>query len=154
MKLSGMVRMVQAQLAARRLNEEQLYEQVLAELAGGHLRDGIWAKCLANANGDILQARAAYVEARVQSIKDEQTVANLIERTARQPIDDEAMCRAREEDRISRVLKENGYRLKSKRNGYVVVEPMGGRVRLRSFAELREYVQRWLPEATSSGSTA
>ena len=49
--------------------------------------------------------------------------------TTRQPIDDEAIGRIREEDRISRILEENVYRLKPKRNGYVVVEPLGGGVR-------------------------
>ena len=134
--------MAKAQLAARRLDEEKLYERVLAEVAGGHRRDGIWAKCLAEANGDISLARSAYVKARVQSIKDERTLSEVIEQTARQPIDDEAIGRMREEESISRVLKENGYVLKPKRNGYVVVEPLGGRQRLRSLAELQEYVQR------------
>lgn len=151
LKLSGMVRMAQAQLAARRLDEEKLYEQVLAEVTDGHRRDGIWAKCLAEANGDISQARSAYVKARVQSIKDERILANEIERTTRQPIDDEAIGRIREEDRISRVLEENGYRLKPKRNGYVVVEPLGGREKLRSLAELQEYVKRCPSDPISSG---
>ena len=86
LKLSGMVRMARAQLAARRLDEEKLYERVLAEVAGGHRRDGIWVKCLADANGDIPQARSAYIKARVQSIKDERTMAVFVEPTVRQPI--------------------------------------------------------------------
>ena len=66
-----MVDVARAKLAARRLDEERLYAQVLAEVSSGQRRDGIWAKCLADANGDVSQAQSAYIKARVQSIKDE-----------------------------------------------------------------------------------
>lgn len=58
-KLSAMVQMGRAKLAARRLEEERLYERVLAEVSGGQRREGIWMKCLAEANGDVPQGTPA-----------------------------------------------------------------------------------------------
>ncbi|CCG95361.1 hypothetical protein MARHY1884 [Marinobacter nauticus ATCC 49840] len=37
--------------AAARLQEEQLYEQVLQELSRGEKRAGLWAKALSNCDG-------------------------------------------------------------------------------------------------------
>lgn len=51
--------------------EERLYEQVVTELTNGHRRDGLWAKALANADGEEERTKALYIQYRVQSLKDE-----------------------------------------------------------------------------------
>lgn len=57
--------------AAARLEEEQLYEQVLQELSRGEKRAGLWAKALANCDGLEQKAESLYIRYRVQSIRDE-----------------------------------------------------------------------------------
>jgi len=57
--------------AATRLLEEQLYEQVVCELMRGQRRNGLWAKSLANSDGQEEKAKALYIQYRVQSLKDE-----------------------------------------------------------------------------------
>ncbi|MDQ6972942.1 MAG: hypothetical protein Q9M30_09855 [Mariprofundaceae bacterium] len=57
--------------AAARIIEEQLYEQVVNELASGKRRNGLWAKAIANSNGQDEQAKALYIQYRVQSLQDE-----------------------------------------------------------------------------------
>lgn len=57
--------------AKSRIIEEKLYEQVVNELAQGLIREGLWAKALANSEGSEQSAKALYMKYRVQSIKDE-----------------------------------------------------------------------------------
>lgn len=57
--------------AAARIIEEQLYEQVVNELATGQRRNGLWAKAIANSNGQDEKAKALYIQYRVQSLRDE-----------------------------------------------------------------------------------
>lgn len=60
--------------AAARLAEEALYEQVAAEIAAGIRRDGLWAKAIVQSGGSEERARVAYINLRVQSLKDEAAV--------------------------------------------------------------------------------
>ena len=68
--------------AAARLAEEALYEQVAAEIAAGIRRDGLWAKAIVQSGGSEELARVAYIELRVQSLKDEAAVMSEMERIA------------------------------------------------------------------------
>lgn len=68
--------------AAARLAEEALYEQVAAEIAEGMRRDGLWAKAIVQSGGSEELARVAYIELRVQSLKDEAAVMSEMERIA------------------------------------------------------------------------
>ena len=65
--------------AAARLAEEALYEQVAAEIAEGMRRDGLWAKAIVQSGGSEELARVAYIELRVQSLKDEAAVMSEME---------------------------------------------------------------------------
>ena len=62
---------ISAATAAVRLIDESLYAQAFDELNQGIRRDGLWAKALANAEGDETKARGLYLQYRVQSYKDE-----------------------------------------------------------------------------------
>lgn len=57
--------------SAHRLIEEQLYEQVVVELADGVKRQGLWAKAIADSEGHEDKAKSLYIKYRVQSMKDE-----------------------------------------------------------------------------------
>ena len=51
--------------------EEALYKRVLNEMETGIVREGIWAKALADCLGDEKKARSLYIKYRVQSLADE-----------------------------------------------------------------------------------
>jgi len=53
------------------LEEEKLYELAMDELDSGNVRRGIWAKAVAQSNGNDNQAGSKYLELRVGSLKDE-----------------------------------------------------------------------------------
>lgn len=63
---------------ANRLVEEKIYEKVLGEIESGQRRDGLWAKAISKSRGNEQEAKAAYIEYRVQSIKDEAEFANVL----------------------------------------------------------------------------
>jgi len=62
--------------AAVRLVEEQLYEEVVNELASGIRRNGLWAKAIAKSECQEYTAKALYIEYRVQSLLDEYEIIN------------------------------------------------------------------------------
>lgn len=51
--------------------EEALYKRVLNEMDAGIVREGIWAKALADCLGDEKKAHSLYIKYRVQSLADE-----------------------------------------------------------------------------------
>lgn len=57
--------------AAQRQYEEELYEVVAKEMAGGEKRTGLWLKALENAEGDEVKQVSEYIKLRVKSLKDE-----------------------------------------------------------------------------------
>lgn len=87
--------------AAARLQEEQLYEQVIQELSMGEKRAGLWAKALADCDGSEQKANSLYIRYRVQSIKDEiEIMAGISEEAERQSVIDK-----RNEPRYSFIYK-------------------------------------------------
>jgi septal ring factor EnvC (AmiA/AmiB activator) len=61
--------------AIDRIKEEKLYEIVADEIRTGQMRDGLWAKAVADTAGNLDQAKATYINLRVQSLKDEDEIA-------------------------------------------------------------------------------
>ncbi len=61
--------------ASDRVNDEKYYAEVLREMNSGIRRDGIWAKALADSEYDEKKAKARYIKLRVQSLKDEVSLA-------------------------------------------------------------------------------
>jgi hypothetical protein len=68
--------------AVRRLLEEKLYEKVVLELSQGVRREGLWAKAIANCNGQDEKAKALYIQYRVQSIRDEKEIVEALTKEA------------------------------------------------------------------------
>ena len=60
-----------AKLAAQKLAEEQLYEFAAEEIAANNIRPGLWAKAIAESDGDDAKARARYIRLRVETMKAE-----------------------------------------------------------------------------------
>ena len=57
-------------MSESRLEEELLYKHVLEEMEAGIIRDGLYAKALANSSGDENKARSLYMKYRVRSVQD------------------------------------------------------------------------------------
>ena len=65
--------------ALSRLQEEQLYEFISDELEAGNIRKGLMTKALAKSKGDPLKTQAHYINLRLQSLIDENTLMEAIQ---------------------------------------------------------------------------
>ena len=68
--LDKLKRKIETTLSESRLEEELLYKHVLEEMEAGIIRDGLFAKALANSSGDENKARSLYMKYRVRSVQD------------------------------------------------------------------------------------
>jgi hypothetical protein len=93
--------------ATHRLLEEQLYKQVVQELAQGQRRDGLWGKALANSNGSKEKAEALYIQYRVQSIKDEIEISKALEEESVRQKEKKLVSKALEEKSVSESFTED-----------------------------------------------
>ncbi len=125
-----------------RVAEEELYASVLREIESGVRRDGLWAKALASASGDEGKAKGLYIEYRVQSLRDEIEIAKRLPDIQAEATRQRAAAeRQRIIDECSKALSQLGYRLVQKANGWEIREPLGGRARIGSLAELTDYTR-------------
>ena len=128
--------------AAARLLEEQLYEQVVVELSQGKKREGLWAKAMANSDGLEEKAKSLYIKYRVQSIKDEAEITEAVKEqeqyNRKNAKDIEYQKRI---NNVEALLRSKGYRLKSRYNGWIVIEPLGGRQSVPTLDELEKYAR-------------
>lgn len=67
-----------AKLAAQKLAEEQLYEFAAEEIAANNIRPGLWAKAIAESDGDDAKAKARYIKLRVETMKAETDLADFM----------------------------------------------------------------------------
>jgi len=84
-----------AKLAAQKLAEEQLYEFAAEEIAANNIRPGLWAKAIAESDGDDAKAKARYIKLRVETMKAE---ADLQDHASENAHKAEAEIRKREEE--------------------------------------------------------
>ena len=84
-----------------RLSEVQLYEMVAEEIANNQQSKGLWAKAIAETEGEIEKAKALYIKLRVQMIMDEWAYADKVqaEEAERRRRTDEAASAAEMERR-------------------------------------------------------
>lgn len=94
----GLLDDIKAQGASARITEEALYAEVLREIEQGIRRDGLWAKALAQSKMKDDEARARYIELRVQSLRDE---ISLIEKSASDIARSNEIARAARQDRFT-----------------------------------------------------
>lgn len=62
------------------MTENEAYEQVAAEIAGGNMQPGLWARAFSEAMGLQDQARALYIKLRVTDVLEEARLAEQRER--------------------------------------------------------------------------
>jgi len=62
-----------------RLSEVQLYEMVAEEIANNQQSKGLWAKAIADTEGELEKAKALYIKLRVQMIMDEWAYADKVQ---------------------------------------------------------------------------
>ncbi len=84
-----------------RLSEIELYELVAEEIVNNQQSKGLWAKAIADAEGELEKAKALYIKLRVQMIMDEWAYADKVqaEEAERRRRTDEAASAAEMERR-------------------------------------------------------
>jgi len=114
--------------------EEAAFAAALHELDSGDRVDGLWAKSLAFADGDIDKAKAAYLRDRAKQL--------LFPATHQESLGGQVeQLNTEELELVERMLSEKGYRVVRKKNGWVVTEPLGGRWKTSDFDELKQYAE-------------
>lgn len=78
----GFFNSAKAKLAAQKLAEEHLYELAAEEIAANSIRPGLWAKAIAEADGDDAKAKARYIKLRVETMKAEAELNSFAEEEA------------------------------------------------------------------------
>ena len=95
-----------ASRAAAKVAEELIYEQVAAEVAAGAIRQGLWAKAIAESDGNEAAAKARYIKLRVELLIAE---AELAEHAVKQATKRAAKESAREaQERLRMPLRPRG----------------------------------------------
>ncbi|MTW19738.1 hypothetical protein, partial [Allochromatium palmeri] len=89
-----------------RLFEEQIYAQVVGELAQGMRRDGLWAKALAESDAKEEKAKSLYIKYRVQSIKDEIAISEKIKKIEKERQANKAEIEKRIEQKEAQAKKD------------------------------------------------
>ena len=78
----GIFTSAKAKLAAQKLAEEQLFEFAAEEIAANNIRPGLWAKAIAESDGDDAKAKARYIKLRVEAMKAEADLSSYVQETA------------------------------------------------------------------------
>lgn len=99
----GLFTSAKAKLAAQKLAEEQLYEFAAEEIAANNIRPGLWAKAIAEADGDDAKAKARYIKLRVETMKAEADLKDYASENANKA--DAEMRRREEELRREEAIK-------------------------------------------------
>ncbi len=137
-----------AKLAKSRLLEEKLYQEVLRELNENIIRDGLWAKALADSDGSEEKAKSKYIKLRVQSMKDETEIILAAEREEleKQSAEEERQFNEflNEKEERSRkavfFLKEKGFKVKIRSGKWDIRDVYGVRTVFSSIDELEKFV--------------
>ena len=124
-----------AKLAASKLAEEQLYAQAAEEVASGQIRQGLWAKAIAETDGDDAAAKARYLKLRVEIMKAEAEVTDYAMKQAAKTVE------PTEVDLVTNFLKGEGYKVKTQAGKFRVHEPAGGRTDWKTEEELIQYAK-------------
>ena len=131
----GFFSSAKAKLAASKLAEEQLYAQAAEEVASGQIRQGLWAKAIAETGGDEAAAKAQYLKLRVEIMKAEAEVTDYAMKQAAKIVE------PTEADLAINFLKGEGCKVKTKAGKFRVHEPAGGRTGWKTEEELFEYAR-------------
>ena len=136
----GLFTSAKAKLAAQKLAEEHLYELAAEEIAANNIRPGLWAKAIAEADGDDAKAKARYVKLRVDIMKAEADLESYAVETAFQ-VATRAEAEANPTNRAIKFLETQKYKVTLRRTNkpYRITEPLGGRTGWKTKEELMDY---------------
>ena len=132
-------------IAAARLVEEQLYEQVALEMSNGERREGLWAKALADSAGDDQKTTGLYIKYRVRAMIDEAEVMEGLAEAAQTNVAHERIAEKARSDPSSGFkacearLVSKGFKLNPEGSGWIVIEPWGGQAHIKTLAALEQY---------------
>lgn len=82
--------------------DEKIYEQVARELSSGIRREGLWAKAVADCQGNVEKAKALYINYRAQAFRDEFEIRDAI---ARKATEESVSATLQYDEKIARELK-------------------------------------------------
>ena len=120
-----------AKLAASKLAEEQLYAQAAEEVASGQIRQGLWAKAIAETGGDQKLAKARYLKLRVEIMRAEAEVMDYVAKeAAKRPEQPEASAYEPDPnlspvDQAKQYLRHLGCRVTGGPDNYRIVDELG-----------------------------
>lgn len=72
----GIFSKIEASRIEARRNEEHYFEVALEEIGSGKRRPGLWAKALAEKDGNIEEAHARYIQLLAVKLRDDDTIAH------------------------------------------------------------------------------
>ena len=78
----GLFSSAKAKQAAQKLAEEQLYELAAQEIAANNIRPGLWAKAIAESDGEDAKAEARYIKLRVEMMEAEADLSHFVREEA------------------------------------------------------------------------
>ena len=119
-------------------HEEDIYAAALSELESGATRPGLWAKAFAESEGDEPKSKALYIKLRVQQEKDRIQQEH---KSAQAIAAEFAQRKAAAFSSLLSHLNLQGYHTTKSGTGWIVREPLGGRVKLSSDDFLLEYAK-------------
>ncbi len=117
----------------KRLSEEDLWAEALAEFESASRRPGLWAKAFAEAGGNESIAKSIYLRERAHQ---------LIEAEAPKP--PQVTAAQAELNRCVEALSALGYKATSKASGWEIKEPLGGRQKISTLSDLTQYANERL----------
>ena len=147
----GFFSSTKAKLAASKLAEEQLYAHAAEEVASGQIRQGLWAKAIAETGGDEAAAKAHYLKLRVEIMRAEAEVTDYVRKQAAREADQAAREANKESARDSystdlemarRFLYGEGYTVWTEQGKFKVRDPADGVVEWKTGTELIEYAKK------------
>lgn len=116
--------------------EEDMYAAAFGEIQAGTTRPGLWAKALAETDGDEGKCKALYIRLRVHQIKEE---VRRLQDQAKEAAVSVSQKRDQAFESLVAALAATGYRARKGDSGWTVHEPLGGREKLKNDDALIEY---------------
>ena len=135
---------LKAKLAASKLAEEQLYAQAAEEVASGQIRQGLWAKAIAETGGDEAAAKAQYLKLRVEIMKAEAEVTDYAMRQASRESEKGATTggNSYEVEMAKRFLYGEGYTVWAESGQFKLRDPADGVVEWKTAKQLIEFAKK------------
>jgi len=111
------------------VDEDAIYASIGKELETGSTDKGLWTRLFAECDGDENRTKVAYIKQRAEKLK---------------MIEQERLSDMRETDAVLEIIKRlrrNGYEVWQNRDGWQILDPLGGRLTIKSNTALGKYAE-------------